>query len=46
MQRLGRARVVVAFGTCAHREGTIKVVVKDLRPMESGKPTLKTKDWG
>ena len=46
LKRVARAPVLMAFGTVSHREGTINVVVKDLRPIESGTPTLKTKDWG
>ena len=45
LKRVARAPVLMAFGTVSHREGTINVVVKDLRPIESGTPTLKTKDW-
>jgi error-prone DNA polymerase len=46
LKRIARAPVLLAHGTVSHREGTINVVVKDLKPIESGTPTLKTKDWG
>jgi error-prone DNA polymerase len=46
LKRVARAPVLLAHGTVSHREGTVNVVVKDLKPIEANAPVLKTRDWG
>ena len=40
------APLLVAKGVISKREGTLSIVVQDIKPFEHGGPDLKTKDWG
>ena len=40
------APLLVAKGVISKREGTLSIVVQDIKPFEHEGPDLKTKDWG
>ena len=40
------APLLVAKGVVSKREGTLSIVVQDIKPFEHEAPDLKTKDWG
>ena len=40
------APLLVAKGVISKREGTLSIVVQDIKPFEHEAPDLKTKDWG
>jgi error-prone DNA polymerase len=46
LKRIAKAPLLIAHGVVSHREGTINIVVDQLRPIDSNTPVLKSKDWG
>lgn len=39
-------QLLMATGTVSKREGTLNIVVEDIRPISADAPVLPTKDWG